>query len=76
MGHKDCSTTVVSRFILDDLRVNGCHSIYSVTGNDAEERHVDSLLSILLNERHTSYAIIITGPTLFHLLHQTKLGQM
>ena len=51
-----------SRGSLDDLRVKLRDAVDSVTADDGEMSHVDTLLRRLLNEGHTTHTVLVCRP--------------
>ena len=52
--------------------MNGGDAIDGVTSHNAQVRHVYPPLSPLLDARHTTLSIIVSGPSLLHILHNTR----
>ena len=53
---------------LEQLRVNSGHAVNSVRANNAQEGHIDSFLTIFLDQRHATHASVIVREALSYNL--------
>lgn len=64
------------RLSFNDFRVYGSDTIYSMARYNAEVRHVYSLYTILLDNRHLSHFVVVPRPFLSNLLFNGEIKRL
>lgn len=59
--------------VLEDLRVDGSNAIDGMRADNAEVSHVDSLLAVLLDQRHAAQPVHVAGELFLDLLQEQEV---